>query len=242
MAPTSSFQTRPTRYFACCADLKVTEISSWRILYLYTISLPVQFGLGLAAYVNFPGYRHLLVQENSLLENLTAGFYLIAALMGLELFRRNKSPLHLLLPTLLGVVGFLDEIQWGETLLNLSMPIVAGNKINAIHDFVDVARETYSQQFTVVRLSMLVAPAGIALLGLPYFRIGAKIRSLILRRPLNFCWALFICLGIAAVCLDQIFDTVCAATVIEETLELNAALLLIVITLKTKRTKRPGAS
>jgi hypothetical protein len=232
VAPTSSLQNRPTRYFACCADLKATEISSWRILYLYIISLPVQLSLGLAAYVNFPGHRHLLVQENSLLENLTAVFYLIAALMGLELFRRNKNRLQLLLPTVLGLVGFLDELQWGERLLNLSMPIVAGNKINAVHDFVDVARETYSQQLTVVRLSMLAAPAGIALLGLPYFRVLFKMGSLILRRPVNLCWALFVCLGIAAVCLDQIFDTVSAATVVEEVLEMNAALILVVITLK----------
>jgi hypothetical protein len=95
---------------------------------LYTISLPVQLSLGLAAYVNLPSYRHLLIQENSLLENLTAVFYLIAALMGVELFRRNKNSLELPLPTLLGVIGFLDELQWGETLLNLSMPIVAGTK------------------------------------------------------------------------------------------------------------------
>ncbi len=89
-------------------------------------------------YILFPTLRDNLVQEDKFLENLTAlvffqGF--IVGMIGLYKFKKlpNKK-LYILIP-LISLLGFLDELSFGERIVNFQAPVIAGQKIDAAHDF-----------------------------------------------------------------------------------------------------------
>lgn len=90
----------------------------------------------------FPNYRYLIIDENQLVENLTAIFFfttfLLAIIFALKLRRISKQR-GLWAISIISLVGFLDEISFGEMLFDLSMPTLAGVKIDAVHDVVELA-------------------------------------------------------------------------------------------------------
>jgi hypothetical protein len=144
----------------------------------------------------------------------------------------------LLIPAFMGLVGFLDELSWGETIFGLAMPVIAGDKINGLHDFIDFAREIYSRQYTVVRAALFLGSvAGLVLLDFRYREKIFRVVSLIPRQPFYYAWTLFAVLGAVAVFLDQEFTVVGYATFFEEMLEMNAAFVLILAILETHKAR-----
>jgi hypothetical protein len=87
-----------------------------------------------------PNYRRYLLDEDSLIENLSVGFYLISFCMGLLFLLKSKK--HRKAPNVVSAVsllGFLDELSFGERLFELEMPRINGVKIDAAHDFFNLA-------------------------------------------------------------------------------------------------------
>ena len=184
-------------------------------------------------------YRGLFIEENSLIENFTAIVYLAALLTAVFLYVRDKNNqfrIVLLIPTLLALIGFLDEIQWGEILFGWQMPMFAGTKINGVHAFIDLVRETYAQQRTIYKVSgILIFSTAASVVGFQHGKSVLKMFSHVTQRSMHYSWALFIFLGVGAVCLDQIFDVMGTATFFEEMLEMNAALALVLASVETHK-------
>ena len=92
------------------------------------------------AYVWFPTYRHYLLQEDSLVENLSAMFFLLSSFLSLLFLVKLKDHKKLLIFVLVvGLIGFLDELSFGERIFGFAMPSIGRVKIDAIHDFFDLA-------------------------------------------------------------------------------------------------------
>ncbi len=88
-----------------------------------------------AVYAWIPTYRYLLVEEDGLVESLSAAFYIFACVLGLLILKKRRAHKRLLvLVSALGLLGFLDELSFGERILGLSMPSVRGVSIDAAHD------------------------------------------------------------------------------------------------------------
>jgi hypothetical protein len=210
--------------------------------HLYLITLSVQLSFGFDLYVKFPAYRYLFIEEDHLVQNLSVVFYLVALVLAFRLFIRehkhNSRMIVLLIPALIAVLGGLDEIGWGERLFDLRMPVIADNKINALHDLIDVARETYGRQYTVVRAGLFVGSDKRPAIG--SFVPGQDISRdfTCTAGPVVLCLGAF--LGTVAVFLDQAFTVVGYATFFEEMLEMNAAFVLILATLETHKAIRAG--
>lgn len=88
--------------------------------------------------------RTFIAAEDGILENLTVSLFLFTFLFSLVLLATrqvngslNRRWLYLLLA--IGLLGFLEEISYGERLFDLKMPVVYGVKIDALHDLIDVA-------------------------------------------------------------------------------------------------------
>jgi hypothetical protein len=94
----------------------------------------------------FPEYQPLLIEEDSLVENLSALFFVTAFFFGLIM--AWKRPSHRKILTLIagiGLLGFLDEISFGERLFALHMPAINGIKIDAAHDLFGLSVVTLKQ-------------------------------------------------------------------------------------------------
>jgi len=109
-------------------------------LYAVTIAL-VWIGFT-SLYILVPGVRKSFVLEDHLTENLTVLFGMTSFLLGL-IYLKAKADADLwkayfMIP-LLGLLGSLDEISFGERIWHLTMPTLLGVKIDAIHDFIKVA-------------------------------------------------------------------------------------------------------
>lgn len=111
-------------------------------------------------YVTRPELRPSLVKEDRFLESLTPGIFAAAVLIGLLHFRRvarwSWSRWHLLLP-LLSLVGVLDELSFGERMFDLTMPTVAGYKVDAIHDVLDFLPRWYQTLLWLTGITTVLA-------------------------------------------------------------------------------------
>lgn len=82
-----------------------------------------------------PAFRNYLFREDGLIENLTAAIFLSAFYVSMYfIVRKGKRQLSLVLISLVGLVGFLDEVSFGERHFNLTMPRYDGVKFDAVHD------------------------------------------------------------------------------------------------------------
>jgi len=202
----------------------------------YAVVLGVQIIAGYWIYANFPAYRYL-VEEGQIVETLSALLFLAAFVVAAGLFmsyRKSNARNFLLVPALIGLIGFLDEIDWGEQILSIAMPVIRGHKINQLHDFIDLAREIFLAQGRIIKLSLFFGTVLlIMVMAFPYREYIVRQISAVPREPLHFTWALFVALGVAAVVLDQEFTAVEIAEFFEELLEMNAAFVLIVATYET---------
>ena len=174
----------------------------------------------------WPGCQFIF-HEDQLLENLTALFFLAAGIMGIwSMVRRAGHRKLYLAVAVLGVVGFLDEMSFGERHLELDMPQVAGKKVDAIHDLVSVA-------ISVVRSSPIAAVLTIVLV-LVIGALGFRVLSLRLQVLLGLVRkhppyaALTVSAGLVflAVLLDVHLVRFATDRAVEETLEMNAGLIL----------------
>ena len=89
-----------------------------------------------AVYIFFPNYRNYLLVEDSLIENLSAFFFLLTFFVAFSLAIKKKGNKRaLFLISAIGILGFLEELSYGEELFDLSMPRIFDKKINGLHDF-----------------------------------------------------------------------------------------------------------
>lgn len=92
---------------------------------------------GYGIYFWFPEYAHHLVEEDHLVENLSSYTYLLAFFFAAwAMIRYEQWRLFTAAVCVLSLVGYLSEVSFGETVLEMEMPVVYGVKVDAAHDLV----------------------------------------------------------------------------------------------------------
>lgn len=102
--------------------------------------LVMTIALALGIYSVFPDTLDYFTEEDSLIENLTALCYFLTAVIALALVRKRPGSVpFLLFIALIGLVGALDELSFGERLFHLRMPKIGVWKVDGVHDLFYVA-------------------------------------------------------------------------------------------------------
>ncbi len=180
--------------------------------------------------------KAFIVAEDGIVENLTVGLYLRTFLFALVLFNtQSKSDATcrkwLILLMVLGLLGFLEEISFGERLFNLNMPMLGGVKIDALHDFIDVGIILVSNLITDYQLPALLLLLSVFILFLfVLLKYGKRLWGAFVAEsyyPLHLMMFFFVVLAFLALLMDAEFFPFKGDLALEECFELNAALALL---------------
>ncbi|MDJ0702223.1 MAG: hypothetical protein QNJ46_02995 [Leptolyngbyaceae cyanobacterium MO_188.B28] len=91
-------------------------------------------------FIAFSDLKLLFIQEDNFIENLSAILFFLSFFVGLITLIRFKKPhfhpIYIGIPVL-GLIGFLDEISFGERIAGFKSPELYGAKIASFHDAVD---------------------------------------------------------------------------------------------------------
>jgi hypothetical protein len=183
-------------------------------------------------YLGVPAARPALYREGHPVENLTAGLFLAAAVVGAVRMRRqglrwHRHPLGLIL--LLGILGFLDEMSWGTRDLPYEAPIIEGLRVDGLHDLILFPYVWYVEYGSLAsRAAVAGLLAGIVLLLVVTRRyvLGPLARVVLAPGP---WWFVTVAAGfvVAAMIVDLDLVRGQPVKVLEELLELNGGLALL---------------
>jgi len=190
--------------------------------------------IALVAYDLLPSCRDALIQEDQLTENLSVILFLYAALSGLLILVRSKNHERrrlLFVVTAAALLGFFEEISYGESLLGLKMPVVNNTKIDAGHDVILLTYRTLHGLADAHLILLLVGLAGVAVAS---FALLWRYRNVIRERLPGLAWdapiLLLLCF-VVFVTVAQIIDLELVVNrrlfLLEEMLELNSAVALV---------------
>ncbi|HCD36233.1 MAG TPA: hypothetical protein DEQ23_04255 [Chlorobium sp.] len=94
----------------------------------------------LGVYYADPGTIDYFIEEDGLIENLTALFYMLTAVIAVSLVTRRRGSLpYLMVIAAIGLLGMLDELSFGERFFHLPMPKIGVWKVDGVHDLFYVA-------------------------------------------------------------------------------------------------------
>jgi hypothetical protein len=216
--------TDPYTSYASEVYMKFVKVYFW----LFGINMLLAFGL----YIWAPNYRSYLLREDSLVENISVILFFLSFLLSLILYIRNitnrKAAIVL---SAISLLGLLDEISFGERLLHMDMPIIRGVKIDAFHDIFYLAfKEIISfssshRAFAVILLLIIFFIVTILLM--KYRSILQEKFAIIITMPPLILASLFVLLVFFALIIDLHIIRIKALFMIEELLEMNAALALL---------------
>ena len=195
-------------------------------------------GLGWIVYGFVPAARPGILEEDHVVEWLSALAFLAAGVLGLGLWLRGRTPterLAVAVAAFLGLLGFGDELSFGERLLSLDMPRIRGLKIDGAHDFAEVVARGGRDAFRA-------APAVVAVCGIATVAAGAALAwrfrdalAAFARACLATSPRVALIAAVAAVALATLIDLPLAVfdhdaiKATEELLELAAAVLLLAV-------------
>jgi hypothetical protein len=98
-------------------------------------------------YIFIPGLRDTLTLEDHFLENLTTILFFESFLISLfavtRLQNKFRKKLYVAIP-LVGLIGFLDELSFGERLFDFTPPTANGIRVDAAHDLLSVVYKYWS--------------------------------------------------------------------------------------------------
>ncbi len=197
---------------------------------LFTCFLEIMLGsfiLMSIVYIAFPQSRVLYIGEDMLIENTGALFFLTTFLLGLLFLPNQKGEKGfkaLIIITLFGLIGFLEEISYGERIFNLNMPHYFGVKFDAIHDLFHVASmELYELlgNSKIILISIFITVLIVLSLAL------LKYKNRLLQHPYFLFLFLSFVLGFVASIIDLVLFDKKWLFLFEELLEMNAALALV---------------
>ena len=171
-------------------------------------------------YVWSPTYRHYLVAEDSLVENLSAALYLLSFFLALLFLKERKNHRRLLvLVAAAGLLGFLDEISFGGRIFGFSPLQMSGVPIDAIHDLFALAYRKYSPLLVGISVVLLIASVGY------WSKLTATARSII-RQPHSLLFLFSVASIAVALVIDLPLINYGPFVMLEELLEMHAAVAL----------------
>lgn len=207
-----------------------------RILQIYGVVTVLNVLLFAAIYTGSP---EILIEEDMLLENLTASTFAMAAVIGLimAIFHWRGNGRHawltLIVPFLAGLAA-LDEISFGKHEYLLTVPFlkVYAFKIDGVHDLFLLAwsiLETDKPLYLAAYGIVLLAAGAAAWILWRRFVTGSS--KSCLRELAPRTWVRFLLIAACLVCVALVLDLdlveVRVLILVEELLEFNAAVALI---------------
>ena len=209
-----------------------------RSIYFYTsLLLLISCFIGTAL---SPGFMRLISQEDHLLENLSTGLLLGSALLGLTNWKTNRSNNNAIaFFTILAIIGFLDEISFGQRIINFTPPMAGGTSLDGFHDLANMSKKVISINLQYHPFQALFFLISIALaLIIAAFIYKKQILSLTnyLKKLKINCVVIS---SIFAILFSQLLDvkiiSMAYPTPLEETLELIASASLLTCLISTTR-------
>ncbi len=185
---------------------------------LYLIVIVTVLSIIYLAYAANPAGREFLIQEDGLVEYLTAFFYFMAFVIGLWYWYTSRSGLFL---PILSLFGGLEEMAYGERLFGYSISQITGVQTEVLHNIPEMI--PYHVKF----FSIAFIIGCLLLACLMYFNL------LPLQKIVNFAkyllsntyFIIFLLFIIPAQTID-LFHIPLWAVLIEETFELGASISL----------------
>ncbi|MGI9285439.1 MAG: hypothetical protein ACR2P1_08615 [Pseudomonadales bacterium] len=186
-----------------------------------------------AAFFLLPEIREQLYEEDQFVENITVMIYLSVVLCAVGGFfyvkgKYDKSVMLLFLA--LGLLTLLEELSYGERYFGFIAPRILDYKMDTVHDFFFLffkAVKELAEHFGLAVFFLFAALGGLLLYLL--YRIRDHILPLItslVRQPPFFYISIFIGLGLTALLVDLRIFKYDLLQVLEEGLEMDAALAL----------------
>jgi len=187
-----------------------------------------------------PMLRHYIVREGGILENLSATFYLFAALAGAWACSRARPEIrrrYVAIP-ILAVLAFYDEISDGifqEPVLEFR-----GVKLTAFHEWIHAGYNLW-RDLDPPRVKFLALVAVAAIVGALVVRYRARIRAAVslLKRDTSYQ---LVVIGIAQAAIALVLDRELATdrlTFYEEWLEMNMAMAMLFASTQIPESGRP---
>lgn len=181
-----------------------------------------------------------LIQEGGLIENISAILFVTAFLISLihwPKIRKEKEARMLGFIGILGLIGFLDEISFGERLFDLTMPVIYEVKIDGLHDFFYLGYMYVKDNVNIPTIYLvLIVIVGFSILSVILLRHKQKLLDFVLSRRVHPHHLLIGIAGIlifAALIVDldiihwQKRSWQRYWVLLEEVMEMNAALALV---------------
>lgn len=117
----------------------VEKVSFKKILTSYFIIIFCSLTAAFSIYLWLPEYTYFIIEEDHLVENISAFSYLTAFFLGLWILTSFSSWRKLSwLVTIIGLIGFLDELSFGTRFLEFTEPELFDKNINAVHDIITI--------------------------------------------------------------------------------------------------------
>ena len=204
----------------------------FRLLAFFTLVTTV---LGTTIVLVFPRLSWLL-KEDKIVESLSVFFYGLAFFVAILRWSKCWQSKHRSgwLPGVaaLGVIGALEELSYGQRVLEYSAPIIAGVEIDALHDFANVAFELLKQGYATNAALMATISAGcVGLLGYGAVRYGSRTISIVKgSQPLLILTFLAFLIATAAL-IDLEIVKFAFLRIYEEIFEMNAAFAAFLLSL-----------
>jgi hypothetical protein len=209
----------------------------------YAATASVISGALICVYALVPSARVVLSGEDRVTEWMSAGFFAASFFVGLfRFFTATGRPRAYFLLPWVGLIGFLDELSFGQRHLDLEMPVVRDVELDAVHDVVQLLHRVLTEDLSpAVATVVVVAVVVAALLACVWLRRRA-IPFLHGNPPLVYAVfaagflvpALFIDLQFSHLIDYRMF--------LEELLELNAAVSWLFVSLAIGREIAPQGS
>lgn len=215
-----------------------------RYVWIFVIVFLLNFIIGAGTYILFPAFMENLTEEDLLIENVSVILFLAGFVLGLILLarvKRGKNFIMLIIISFFGMIGFLDELSFGERIFDLSMPELYGVKIDAIHDLLFLCCKIIKQKLDITWTLLLCFSAGsFIVISAIIFTFRNKLVNFgmeIERYPPYILMIFFGCLILAALIIDLDVIQADIFYLFEELFELNAAVSLIFSALCVNGTK-----
>jgi hypothetical protein len=209
----------------------VMKISIEKLLRIFAVIAIVNIIIISYLYFLFPDLRDFLVAEDRLTEDLTALFYLLSFSLGIFLISRIKEKkyrrIYLAIPVI-GLLGFLEELSYGERIFKFKTPLIYNEYFDALHDLLPIA-VNYLQLHATFLLFVLPVLffVLIAVVMLKYRRYIPGIPEFISSYPPTG----FFLIAAGMILFAQVYDLNLVkpdfAKLIEELFEMNGSLALL---------------
>lgn len=213
-------------------------LRSRRLWQAFALLVPMNLIGALLVWHYFPDSHDSFLKEDQAVENITASLFFFAFILGsINLCRVRSIPnvlFYFPIP-LIGLIGFLDELSWGERVSRKHAPVMIkdGVKIDGMHDFLVLIDRTLNPILSENVSSFLARYSFLALLICTWLLCSAA--AIAVRR--RFPALLFLIPAVAFVFVGKYLDVrekiqvwigpYQLRIVTEEMMELNGALSLL---------------